>query len=59
MPIGFFTRGVEYTLPHRQIDQRIILLICTVIRRAWQVLEEQPPCGFDMQSADEDTITDL
>ena len=59
MPIGFFTHGVEYTLPHPQISQRIILLICNVSKKAWQLLEEKPPPCFHMQSADEDTITQL
>ena len=57
MPIGFFTQGVMYTLPHPQIDQRSILLICKVIKKAWQLLGEEPVSGFDLQSADEDTIT--
>ncbi len=59
MPIGFFTHGLEYTLPHPQIPQRTVLLIFKVIKRAWQLLEEKPPSGFLMQSADEDTITHL
>jgi hypothetical protein len=59
MPIGFFTHGVEYTLPHPRISERIILLICMAIKKAWQLLEEKPPSGFYMQSSDEDTITQL
>ena len=59
MAVGFFTHGIEYTLPHPQIPQRIILLICRVIKNAWQILEEMPPSGFLMQSADEDTMTQV
>lgn len=59
MAIGFFTHGIEYTLPHPPIPQRIVLLICKVIKKAWQLLEEMPPSDFLMQSADEDTITQL
>ncbi|MGA2402359.1 MAG: hypothetical protein ABSG91_11755 [Syntrophobacteraceae bacterium] len=59
MPIGFFTQGVVFTLPHPQIPQRTILLICKVIKKAWQLLEEKPPSGFHMQSADEDRITQI
>ncbi len=59
MPIGFFTQGVEYTLPHPQIHQRTVLLICKVIKKAWQLLEEKPPPNFHMQSAGEVTITQL
>ena len=59
MTVGFFTHGVEFTLPHQQIPPRIILLICKVIRRAWQLIEEKPPSGFSLQSEYEDTITQL
>jgi len=59
MAIGFFTHGIEYTLPHPQIPQRTVLLLCMVIKRAWRLLEEMPPSGFALQSADEDTITQI
>ncbi len=57
MAVGLFTHGIEYTLPHPQIPQRTVLLLCKVITRAWQLLEEMPPSNFILQSADEDTIT--
>jgi hypothetical protein len=57
MAVGFFTQGIEFTLPHPQIPQRTILLLCKVIRRAWQLLIEKPPTDFLLHSADEDTIT--
>jgi hypothetical protein len=59
MAIGFFTHGIEFTLPHPQIPQRTILLLCKVIKRAWQLLEEKPPANFLSHSADEDTITQV
>jgi len=59
MAVGFFTHGIEYTLPHPQIPQRTILLLCTVIKRAWQLLQEKPPVNFILDSADEDTITQI
>ncbi|MBW2011153.1 MAG: hypothetical protein JRG68_04630 [Deltaproteobacteria bacterium] len=59
MAVGFFTQGIDYTLPHPPISQRIVLLLCKVIKRAWQLLEENPPSGFLLQSADEDTITQV
>jgi len=59
MAVGFFTHGIAYTLPHPQIPQRTVLLICKVIKRAWQLLEEMPPSGFILQSSDEDTITQM
>jgi len=59
MAVGFFTQGITYALPHPQIPQRTILLLCKVIRRAWQLLEERPPSDFTLESEDEDTITRL
>ena len=59
MAVGFFTHGIESTLPHPKIAQRTILLLCQVIKRAWQLLEEIPPSNFVLQSADEDTITQV
>ena len=59
MAVGFFTHGIEYTLPHPQIPQRTILLLCKVIKMAWQLLEEMPPSDFILQTADEDTITQV
>jgi len=57
MKIGFFTQGVKYTLPHPQIPERTVLLVCKVIRKAWHLLAEVPASDFPRQSADEDTIT--
>ncbi len=59
MSVGFFTHGIEYTLPHPKIPKRTILLLCTVIKRAWQLLEEKPPSDFKIQCANEDTITQV
>ncbi len=59
MAIGFFTQGIEFTLPHPQIPQRTILLLCKVIKRAWQLLEEYPPDNFVLKSANEDTVTEV
>jgi hypothetical protein len=57
MAAGFFTQGIEFTLPHPIVPQRMILLLCTVIRRAWEILGTTPPAGFNLHSADEDAIT--
>ena len=59
MAVGFFTQSIEYTLPHLQIPKRTVLLLCGVIKKAWQLLEEMPPTDFILQSADEDTITQM
>ena len=34
MAIGFFTHGIDYTLPHPKIPQRTVLLLCKVINSA-------------------------
>ena len=57
MAIGFFTQGIDFSLPHPKIPQRTILLLCNVIKRAWQLLEKNPPPGFILESAYEDEIT--
>tara|TARA_B100000315_G_scaffold130524_1_gene120133 strand:- start:17320 stop:18015 length:696 start_codon:yes stop_codon:yes gene_type:complete len=57
MAVGFFTHGIEFALPHPPIHPRTILLLCCVIKRAWQLLKENPPSGFLLQSAGEDAIT--
>jgi hypothetical protein len=59
MAVGFFTQGIEFILPHPPIPQRTILLLCKVIRRAWQLLAETPPPSFLLYSANEDTITQV
>ena len=59
MATGFFTCGIECTLPYPKIPHRTILVIGTVIKRAWQLMKERPISGFDSHSADEDTITQL
>ena len=59
MTVGFFTQGIEFTLPHPPIPQRKILLICKVIRRAWQLLLKNPPANFLLYSEHEDPITQV
>lgn len=59
MAVGFFTQDIEFTLPHPPIPQRTILLLCKVIRRAWQLLTENPPTGFILHAEKEDTVTQM
>lgn len=59
MAVGFFTQDIEFTLPHPPIPQRTILLLCKVIRRAWQLLAENPPTGFILHAEKEDTVTQM
>ena len=56
MATGRFTDGVVYELPHPRIQQRTLLLICRVIRKAWQLLREDPEEGPSLQSAHEKDI---
>lgn len=57
MPVGFFTEGVDFELPHPAIDERTILIVYNVFEFAWALLKKFPPMNFDMGTADEDTIT--
>ena len=57
MSVGFFTQGITFEWPHPKISERMILLICNVIDKAWSLLKANPPEGFDFSTADEDTIT--
>lgn len=59
MAVGFFTQDIEFTLPHPPIPQRTILLICKVIRKAWQLLAENPPTDFILHTEKEDTVTQM
>jgi hypothetical protein len=59
MAIGFFTQGIEFTLPHLRIPLRTLLLLCNVIEKAWQLLIENPPDSFILHSENEDTITQM
>lgn len=57
MTVGFFSNGINYSLPHPPIPKRTILIICKVLDCAWDLLVKHPPQGVDFISADEDTIT--
>lgn len=59
MTVGFFTQAIDFTLPHPPIPQRTILILYEVIRKAWRLLLDNPPSGFHLHSADEDTITQM
>ncbi len=59
MAVGFFSKGIEFSLPHPPIPERTILLICLVIKRAWQLLVENPTAGFILDLASEDTVTQM
>ena len=50
-------QGVPFELPHPPISFRLILIVDAVVERGLKILREQPPPGFELRSADEDTIT--
>jgi hypothetical protein len=54
---GFFTHGVVFELPHPPIPLRLILIVHAVVKRGLQILREYSPSGFELSSADEDSIT--
>lgn len=59
MPVGFFTEGIAYELPHPPINERVVLLVCSVFEEAWKLLKQYPPVDFGIQTAHENTITGI
>ena len=57
MAIGLFTDGIDLKLPHPPIPLRVTLLVCKVIRKAWRLMIEHPPSGFELQAENEKNIT--
>lgn len=56
-PVGFFTSGIQYSLPHPNIPKSHIVIVHNAVACALRLLREEPPTNFDLSSADEDTIT--
>jgi len=59
MLVGFFTRGINFELPHPPVNDRTILLVCRVFEKAWELLKKNPPANFDIQTANEDSISEI
>jgi len=57
--VGFFTAGAVPIFPHPQIPLRTILLLEKVIKEAWRLLKKDPPSRFHLNTAPEDTITEI
>jgi len=57
--IGFFTKCPEPEFPHPHIPERTLTLLCQVIEEAWHLLKQHPPDNFDINTALEDTITEI
>jgi hypothetical protein len=56
MAIGLYHRG-PVSLPHPPYPFETIRLVERAIAEAWRVIRDHPADGFDLATADEDTIT--
>jgi hypothetical protein len=56
MLIGFYSRG-PVSLPHPPYPKATLRLIEKAIGEAWRIIRERPEGGFNIATADEDTIT--
>lgn len=54
---GFFTGKIEYTYPHERLDIRIVLVVENAVRKAWEILKNEPPEGLCLPAATEKSIT--
>src|SRR5688572_16985296 len=54
---GFFATGIDFQLPHPPLDDSLLLVTHDAICRAFILLRQSPPSGFDLGTALEDQIT--
>ncbi len=54
---GFFTGKIEYTYPHPPLNIRIILVVENAVRKAWEILKNEPPDDLYLPTATEKLIT--
>jgi hypothetical protein len=54
---GFFSDGIEFHLPHPELDEAVLLVAHEAIARAFALLRESPPADFNLSSAQENAIT--
>jgi len=54
---GFFSGVRSYQLPHPDVPLRLILVTHLAVAKAFELLREQPPTGFQLSAAKEDEIT--
>jgi hypothetical protein len=52
MALSLFSEP-EFTLPHPSIHISVFLIVEDAVRVAWDILQRQPPTGFDMNTASE------
>ncbi|MFQ3243254.1 MAG: hypothetical protein ACI9JZ_002965 [Lentimonas sp.] len=49
--------GGQMNLPHPKISRRVLLVVESSIRKAWELVTTQPRAGFDYRTATEDPLT--
>lgn len=54
---GFFTAVRDYRLPHPEVPLRFLLIAHLALAKAFELLRETPPDGFQLSTAKEDEIT--
>src|ERR1017187_2163289 len=58
MKLGMFTEGDErIRLPHPPLSLRYHLVVEAAICAAWELMTNHGRAGFNLQAADEDTVT--
>ena len=57
MPINFFPQPGRSRPPHKAVPAQVLRVIRRAIITGWELVRTDPPEGFDLASADEDTIT--
>jgi hypothetical protein len=54
---GFFVGEIKYTYPHPPLDIRILLVLENAVRKAWEILKDNQPNSFYLDSASEKSVT--
>ena len=54
---GFFTGVPSHQIPHPELPLRLILVTHLALAKAFELLRDQPPDGFQLSAAKEDEIT--
>jgi hypothetical protein len=59
MTINFFPRPGRSRVPHPAIPRQVLRVVRTAVIKAWEMIRTQPPTGFSLAVAPEDTITTI
>jgi hypothetical protein len=57
MTIAFYRRPGRSGIPHPAIPARVLRVLRASVVKGWELIRTQPPSGFDLATANEDTIT--